>query len=297
MKAVVFGGSGFLGSHVADALTENNYKVVIFDRKPSLYKTEHQEMVLGDICNSEQVETVLEGADYVFDFAGIADLDNASTRPLDTIEYNIKGTCILIEACIKKKVKRFIYASSFYVHSEKGGFYRCSKQAAELYIEEYGRKYGLEFTILRYGSLYGPRTTQSNNGVYHLLEGALHNGKIVYEGTGEELREYIHVKDAAELSVKILDEEYKNKYIVLTGNEAIRIRDMVEMIREIFNKPIEVEYQNHSSELHYHMTPYNFNPKYNYKLTNNCYRDIGQGLIECLNEMYEKDQQGKFNNE
>ena len=290
MKAVVFGGAGFLGSHVADALTENKYEVVVFDKKQSAYITENQKMVLGDICNSEQVEAALDAADYVFDFAGIADLDNASTRPLDTVEYNVKGTCILIEACLKKNVKRFVYASSFYVHSEKGGFYRCSKQAAELYIEEYNRKFGLEFTILRYGSLYGPRST-SSNGVYHLLEGALHNGKIVYAGTGEEFREYIHVKDAAELSVKILGEEYKNKYIVLTGNEAIRIRDMIEMIREIMNQPIEVEYQNHSSELHYHMTPYNFKPKYNYKLTNNCYRDIGQGLIECLNEMYERDQQ------
>ena len=290
MKAVVFGGAGFLGSHVADSLTERGYEVLIFDRKQSKYKSENQTMILGDICNSSQVEEAVEGADYVYDFAGIADLDDASTRPLDTIELNIKGTCILIEACLKKKVKRFVFASSFYVHSEKGGFYRCSKQAAELYIEEYGRKYGLEFTILRYGSLYGTRTT-SSNGVYNLLEGALHSGKIVYAGTGEELREYIHVKDAAELSVKILEEEYKNKYIVLTGHEAIRVRDMIEMIQEIMNKPIEVEYRNHSSELHYHMTPYNFNPKYSYKLTNNCYRDIGQGLIECLNEMYEKDQQ------
>lgn len=292
MKAVVFGGSGFLGSHVADALTESGYEVIIFDRKSSAYMNKKQTMVVGDICDSAQVEEVMNGADYVFDFAGIADLDDASTRPLDTIELNIKGTCILIEACLAKRVKRFVYASSFYVHSEKGGFYRCSKQAAELYIEEYSRKYGLEFTILRYGSLYGTRTTRAN-GVYNLLDGALHQNKIVYAGTGEELREYIHVKDAAELSVKILEEEYKNKYIVLTGHEGIRVRDMIEMIREIMNKPIAVEYRNHSSELHYHMTPYNFTPKYSYKLTNNCYRDIGQGLIECLNEMYEKDQQEK----
>ena len=93
------------------------------------------------------------------------------------------------------------------------------------------------------------------------------------------------------MSVKILDVEYKNKYIVLTGHEATRVRDMIEMIKEIMNKPIAVEYKNHDSELHYHMTPYNFIPQYSYKLTNNCYRDIGQGLIECLNEIYEKDQQ------
>lgn len=179
MKAVVFGGSGFLGSHVADALTESGHEVIVFDRKPSAYINEKQTMIVGDICDSTVVEAAMDGADYVFDFAGIADLDDASTRPLDTIELNIKGTCILIEACLAKKIKRFVYASSFYVHSEKGGFYRCSKQAAELYIEEYSRKFGLEFTILRYGSLYGTRTTPSN-GVYSLLDGALHHGKIIY---------------------------------------------------------------------------------------------------------------------
>ncbi len=295
MKAVVFGGSGFLGSYVADALTESGYEVTIFDKRRSPYLQANQKMFIGDICNEQQVENAVCGVDFVYDFAGIADLDNASTRPIETIEYNVMGTCILIEACLKHNVKRFVYASSFYVHSEKGGFYRCSKQAAELYIEEYSRKYGLEFTILRYGSLYGPRTSR-NNGVYKLLEGALFHNKIKYSGTGEELREYIHVKDAAELSVKILKRKYCNKYIVLTGHEAIRVRDMIEMIREIMDKPIEVEYSNHSSELHYHITPYSFRPKYSYKLTNDCYRDIGQGLIECLNEMYESNKAEEDNN-
>lgn len=288
MKAVVFGGSGFLGSHVADALTESGYEVVVFDKRESPYLQAGQQMMIGDISDEAQVEEAVRGADFVYDFAGIADLDDASTKPIETIEFNVKGTCILIEACLKHKIKRFVYASSFYVHSEKGGFYRCSKQAAEIYIEEYNRKYGLDFTVLRYGSLYGPRTN-GNNGVYRLLEGALHHNKIRYAGTGEELREYIHVKDAAELSVRILNKKYRNKYIVLTGHEAIRVRDMIEMIREIMDKPIEVEYSNHSSELHYHITPYSFKPKYSYKLTNDCYRDIGQGLIECLNEMYEGD--------
>lgn len=282
-KAVVFGGSGFLGSHVADVLFSRGYQVLIYDCTASRYLHTGQKEIIGDIRDADAVENAVKDAYIVYDFAGIANLDDASTKPIETIELNVKATCIIMEACIKHGVNRFIYASSFYVHSEKGGFYRCSKQAAELYIEEYSRKYGLDFTILRYGSLYGPRVT-GRNGVNELLKGAL-KGAIEYNGSGEEIREYIHVVDAAELSVEILDKEYVNKYIVLTGHEGIRVRDMVEMIQEIIGKPIEVKYKNQKSDLHYHMTPYNFKPKYSYKMTSNCYRDIGEGLVECLNEI------------
>ncbi len=287
MKVIVFGGSGFLGSHVADALSKNGYDVAIFDLRKSEYLTDKQKMIIGDIRDARAVYEAVNGCDYVYNFAGLADLDSASTRPVDTVILNVVGTCNIMEACVSHQIKRFVYASSFYANSDKGGFYRCSKQSAELYIEEYGRKYGLAYTILRYGSLYGPRNTASN-GVYDMLVGAYQDSKIVYPGTGEELREYIHVKDAADLSVKILGDEYKDQHIVLTGHEAVRVRDLIEMIREIMNKPVTVEYGKQSSELHYHMTPYSFKPHYNYKLTSERYIDLGQGLMECLHEIDER---------
>lgn len=287
MKVVVFGGSGFLGSHVADALTAHGFDVVIYDRVRSKYLQADQEMIEGDILDVQHVIDVTSDADFVYDFAGVADLDDASTRPVDTVELNIKGTCIIMDACIRNNVKRFVFASSFYANSAKGGFYRCSKQAAEIYIEEYERRYGLKYTILRYGSLYGTRITASN-GVYDMLQSAYNDSCIKYYGTGEELREYIHVKDASELSVQVLGDEYEDKHIVLTGHEAIRVKDMIEMICEIMDKPIQVEYGEKSSELHYHMTPYSFKPQYNYKLTNDRYIDIGQGLMECLQEIHER---------
>lgn len=293
MKALVIGGSGFLGSHVADMLLHNKIEVVVFDRKASEYLDDRQQMILGNILNSSQIEQAVKGCDVVYHFAGVANLDDASTRPIDTVEFNIKGTCMILDACVKYGVKRFIYASSFYAHSGKGGFYRCSKQATEMYIEEYSRKYGIGYTILRYGSLYGPRTS-SSNGIYDMLKGAYYNSQIHYPGTGEELREYIHVRDAAKLSIKVLEDEYENQHIILTGHEAIRVRDVIEMIKEIMDKPIDVIYDKQDSELHYHMTPYSFKPQYSYKLTDNQYIDIGQGLIECLQEIDEKEN-GKTN--
>lgn len=286
MKAIVFGGSGFLGSHVADTLLENGYEVLIFDKRKSEYIMERQQMIIGDILDPDAVSSAIAGCDYVYDFAGIADLDSASTRPVDTIMLNVVGTCNIMDACVMHNIRRFIYASSFYANSDKGGFYRCSKQAAEIYVEEYSRKFDLDYTILRYGSLYGPRSDK-NNGIRKMLEQAITTGIVEYKGTGEETREYIHVKDAARLSVQILEEGYKNKHIVLTGHDAYKVKDIIRVISEILNREIKVEYNNQSSELHYDVTPYVYKPKSNYKLVNDFYHDLGQGLIECLEELDE----------
>ncbi len=285
MKAIVFGGSGFLGSHVADVLTEKGYSTILFDIRPSEYRIkDKQDLIIGDILDAESVMSAVKGCDVVYDFAGLADLDDASTRPVDTVMLNVVGTCNIMDACVHHKVKRFIFASSFYANSDKGGFYRCSKQAAEIYIEEYNRKYDLNYTILRYGSLYGPRSDK-NNGIRIMLEQALNRGYIHYFGSGEETREYIHVKDAARLSIKILEEEYKNKHIVLTGHDSYKIKDIIKVIEEILDKEIVTEYENRTSELHYDVTPYTYKPRSNYKLVNDFYHDLGQGLIECLEEL------------
>ncbi len=284
MKAIVFGGSGFLGSHVADALSDKGYEVVIYDVKESDYLTEGQQMIIGDILDADFVKKSVEDCDYVYDFAGLADLDSASTRPVDTVMLNVVGTCNIMDACVEHNIKRFVYASSFYANSDKGGFYRCSKQAAEIYIEEYNRKFDLDYTILRYGSLYGPRSDE-NNGIRKMLEQALEYGRVYYSGSGEETREYIHVKDAAALSTQILNDEYRNKHIVLTGHDAYKVKDIIRVIGEILNKDLKAEYTNQSSELHYDVTPYTYKPRSNYKLVNDLYHDLGQGLIECLEEL------------
>lgn len=284
MKVVIFGGSGFLGSHVADRMTECGYDVSIFDVRESTYRQKSQNMILGNIMDAAQVDAAVRGCDAVYDFAGIADLDSASTKPVDTVRYNVEGTCNIMDACVAHGVKRFVYASSFYANSAKGGFYRCSKQAAELYIEEYQRKYGLDYTILRYGSLYGPRAS-GENGIRSMLLSAMKEGVVRYTGTGEEMREYIHVKDAAMLTEQILRPEYANKHIVLTGHDAYKIKDIIKVMEEILQRKLNVEYGNVSSELHYQVTPYTYKPQGNYKLVSNLYHDIGQGLIECMNEI------------
>lgn len=285
MKIVVFGGSGFLGSHVADVLTEAGHDVTVFDLKPSPYLQSGQRMYIGDILNPEQVLDAVKGNDGVYNFAGIADLDDATTRPVDTIRLNIEGNVNILEACHHAGTKRFIYASSIYVYSNKGGFYRCSKQAAEIYIEEFNRKYGLEFAILRYGTLYGPRADERNS-IYRYLKSAMETGSVICNGNGEEMREYINVCDAARLSVEVMSDEYRNRHIIISGHHPMKFKEMMLMIKEILGKDIKIEFTGDKDPDHYSYTPYSFTPKVGHKLVNHCYVDMGQGILECLHEMY-----------
>jgi len=126
MKVAVFGGSGFLGSHVADALTDSGYDVLIYDVNPSPYLSKGQRMIVGDLLDHKRVEEAVSGSDYVYNFAGIADLDEASQKPLESVKINILGNSIVLEACRKFSVKRFVFASTLYVYSKAGSFYRST---------------------------------------------------------------------------------------------------------------------------------------------------------------------------
>jgi len=233
-KAVVVGGSGFIGSHVADCLSDDGYQVTIYDFVKSLWFRESQEMVIGDILDDKALKQVIKGADVVYNFAGLANLDHALNQPINTAKINILGNLNVLEACRIHNVKRFIYASTMYVYSREGSFYRCSKQSSEHYVEEYQRVYGLDYTILRYGSLYGPRTDDTN-GIFRIINSALKTGKVQYKGDIESMREYIHVSDAARASVSILDESFKNESIILTGQEQMSLNNLLKMIAEILN--------------------------------------------------------------
>lgn len=287
MNILITGGSGFLGSHVADALSDAGHCVTIFDIHKSPYLRSDQTMLTGDLMDLDQLESCLQGMDVVYHFAGIADIDECKGRPVDTARINILGTVQLLESCRKVGVRRFVFASSAYVYSDAGFFYRSSKQACESFIENYAELFDLKYTCLRYGSLYGPRADERNS-IYKLIRQAVKEGKIIYRGTGEELREFIHVQDAAQNSVKILAPEYENTYITLTGKEKMRYADLLDMIREMLGNKITIEIEPSTRKAHYRITPYNFSPKLGLKLVNNPHVDMGQGLLQCIAELFEK---------
>ena len=284
MRVVVFGGSGFLGSHVADQLSEAGHEVLIFDRVLSPWLRPDQEMVVGNLLDPDLVQTAVTGSDVVYNFAALADLNEAREKPVETVQVNILGNVQVLEACRQNHVKRFVYASTVYVYSREGGFYRCSKQSSEHYVEEYQRLYGLDYTILRYGSLYGPRSDTSN-GLYRIVKNAFEIGKVRYEGSREAIREYIHVEDAARASVVALDKDFCNQSVVFTGHEPMRVLDLLKMLAEILGMTDGVEFVEGDYAGHYVRTPYAYQPKLGRKYTPLLHVDLGQGLLQLIDEV------------
>lgn len=290
-KAVVTGGAGFLGSHIAEELTERGYGVTIFDKRSSPWLHGDQAMIVGDILDVDSVYRAMAGADCVYHLAGFSDLNAARTQPQATARLNIEGTINLLEASRRAEVDRFVFASTVYVYSREGGFYRCSKQACEAYIEEFAYKFGLDFTILRYGSLYGPRS-DDRNGVYRLLQQAARGEPIHHHGTSQDTREYIHVEDAARLSVDALEDRFANQHLVLTGQHPMRIKDLFTMFSEILGHDVPVTYEESSEGQpngHYTVTPYSFQPRVGRKLTTNLSVDMGQGILQILEDIHREE--------
>ena len=287
MKIVFFGGSGFLGSHVCDKLSEAGHDVTIVDLRPSPYLRPDQKMVTGSLLDEDLVNTVVSGADAVFDFAGLADIGESNQKPVETARINVLGNVILLEACRKAGVRRYVFASTLYVYGKSGGFYRCSKQACELYIENYHDMFGLGYTILRYGSLYGPRADR-RNAINRFVAEALEKGEITYYGAPTALREYIHVEDAALSTVEILKPEYANQNIVLTGDQPMQVGDLFRMIGEMLGREIKINYQHDPNSGHYQITPYAFMPKVGRKMTPHLSTELGQGVLKVMEEIHQE---------
>ena len=119
-------------------------------------------------------------------------------------------------------------ASTVYVYSNLGGFYSISKKCAEQIIKEYKKKYNIKYTIVRFGSIYGPGA-RKGNAIYDILKMAI-NKKITYWGTGDERREYIHVNDATQGCLEILNKNYENKTVMCSGMQSTKISDMLIMM-------------------------------------------------------------------
>ena len=291
-RVVVFGGGGFLGSFVADALSDQGHRVVVYDRLPSPHLRKDQEGIVGDILDSTAVEAAVAGADVLYNYAGVADIEAASRDPLEAVRANILGNTILLEAARRAEVSRFVFASTLYVYSAAGAFYRCTKQASELIIEDYQRAFGLPYTILRYGSLYGPRAGDTN-WIWRMLREAMIHGRVQRSGDGEEVRDYIHVWDAAQSSVDILAPEFSNTHVIISGQQSIRIRDLLNMVRAMLGGRVDIEYIPHDAhadavgpQLHYQVSPYSFNPKVARRVIRTSYVDLGQGLLGLMGDIY-----------
>ena len=104
-KIIVFGGSGFLGSHVSDALTNSGHQVIIVDKFKSKWLKNNQAFHKGDINNTKTYEHLLKNVNAIFNFAALSDIKKSNDNPLETVKVNILGVVNLLNLCLKKKSK------------------------------------------------------------------------------------------------------------------------------------------------------------------------------------------------
>ncbi len=261
MKCLVTGGSGFLGSHLAKELIKQNHKVTILDKvSPNIQLDKKIKFIKADLLNKKKTELAVKNQDVIFHYGGLSGIDESMTNPLKTAEYNIMGTIRLLELCLKYKIKRFIFASTVYVNSEQGSFYKSSKRATEDFIKEYKKKYNLDFTILRFGTVYGFRANKENS-IDKIINLAIKKNKIIYSGNKQTIREYINVKDAAKMAVKTISNKYANKYIQITGNKKTSVIKALKIIKKELSINSKIIFQNKKNEGHYIKSPENYKIK------------------------------------
>ena len=286
MKVLVFGGAGFLGSYVVDELVNRGHDVTIFDLVKSPYVGKRVPTVIGDIMDVGAVRSAVTGHQIVYNFAGLADLNDSVDKPVETVALNVIGNLNILDASRQADIDHFVYASSVYVFSHRGAFYGASKKSSELIVEQYGEQYNMDYTIVRYGSVYGERA-DSKNRIYRILREALLDRKITLQGDGSEEREYVHGRDAAKLSVDVIeDEKYRKQNVMLTGIERFRYSDLLSYVKEMLNNEVEIEILKEVYRGHYVLSPYSFSPTIGVKLVNNPSIDFGQGMLECVDHIF-----------
>jgi UDP-glucose 4-epimerase len=257
MRVGVTGASGFIGSHVVDALIEAGHEVAVIDlRAPHRPDVEHRE---ASILDGAAMDAAAGGLDALFHLAAVADVNDVVADPAAAIELNVTGTVRALEAARKNGVKRFLLASTVWVYSsipvsegdtvdETACFdasavrhvYTTSKVAAEMLCHDYWNMHQLPFTVLRYGIPYGPRMRFSLV-IPVFVRKALRGEALTLSGDGSQHRKFVYVEDLARAHALALGDAAQNQTYNLDGAEKISILRIAETVLRLTgaDRPIE----------------------------------------------------------
>ena len=218
-KAIVTGGSGFIGSHMVDLLLSKNYTVIVIDNllgghlKNNIHHKNNKNFILKKIDIRKEIldKNLFKGVDYVYHFAGIGDLVPSIEQPNNYMMTNVQGTVNVLEAARKAKIKKFVYAASAscYGKTKKSIVgentkislehpYALSKYMGESAVFHWNKVYGLPVNSIRIFNAYGPRVRTT--GAYGAVIGVFFKQKISKKpltivGSGNQSRDFVHVTD------------------------------------------------------------------------------------------------------
>jgi len=260
-KAIVTGGAGFIGSHIVDALIKRNIETIVIDdlSTGSMENLRsHKDnpllrVMVGDIKDIKQVLRDVDGVDTVFHEAAIVSVPRSIHEPMLVHDVNVNGALEVMNFCVSKHVRRFVFASSAAVYGIINGPYAsedlicapstpygASKFAVESYLSAYYRTYGLEGVMLRYFNVYGPRQKNGDySGVITVLTNNLLQGKrpVIY-GDGLQTRDFVNVKDIVQANMLAMESEVSpgETFNVASGNST-SVLQLFENLRILTQTP------------------------------------------------------------
>ncbi|MDR1244341.1 MAG: NAD-dependent epimerase/dehydratase family protein [Endomicrobium sp.] len=253
MKVLVTGGAGFIGSNIVDALVEKKNSVVVIDNLSSGKKenvNKQSKFYKVDICDQKKVLEIFkkEKPQIVIHHAAQIDVRKSIEDPVFDVNVNIIGSINILGACVQTKVKKIIFASSGgTIYGECKAVapkedsmpnplspYGIAKNSVENYIKFYSEIYGLEYTILRYGNVFGPKQDPHGEaGVVAIFaQRMLKNEDIMVFGDGKQMRDYVYVFDVVDANVKSLTKG-KNEVINIGTSKATSVNKLVEVMSRV----------------------------------------------------------------
>lgn len=262
MKLLITGGAGFIGSHVVLDAIEKGYEVVNLDLLTYAANLEYlkpveahknYKFIKGDIRNKNFLEDLfeIEKFDAVIHLAAESHVDFSITNPSVFIETNVLGTEYLLECAHKFGIKKFVHVSTDEVYGELGltdpGFtenhqiqpnspYSASKAASDLLVRAFVETFGLNACITRCSNNYGPHQDLSKL-LPKVISNALNNKKIPVYGAGEQIRDWLFVKNHSDAILSVLEKGKKGEVYNIGGNNEQTNIDIIKKILKILGKP------------------------------------------------------------
>jgi len=256
-EVLILGGAGFIGSHIAEIFSENEYKCIIVDNlsKGSLENIKNiknhvfynidinDKTALDDVFKKHNIELVYHEA------AQISVVESIKDPHFDAVQ-NILGLINVLDLSVKYKVKKLMFASSAAVYgipkSEVSkendnlsalSFYGLTKKTGEEYIRLYHDIFGLDYVIFRYSNVFGDRqSVHGEAGVVAIFSDSMKLGKNIYiDGDGLQTRDFIYVKDVAYANYIVGIEDVKNDTYNLSNNNKISILELYNLMKEAFS--------------------------------------------------------------
>jgi len=260
-RALVTGGAGFIGSHMTDRLLKEGYEVIVMDNESTGFRKnvpDKAQYIKGDVTKKNDISKAFEKrVDVVFHIAGKASTIRSFDDPYLDLSTNVIGTLNIIELCLKRKVPRFLYASSMtcYGHPDNIptsiedlcqpiSYYGISKYSAERYVHATAGRNDFDFdfnvTSFRMFNVYGERQSLENpyQGVMAIFISNILNRKpITIHSDGEQSRDFIYVGDVVEAWVSSIDNPQTfGRVFNLGADTALSINQLVDLILNANNK-------------------------------------------------------------